>query len=211
MNALKPCPFCGENVTLDYRVMPNRKHWFITCDCCGMMYQDTLSQRKYVKDGWNNRPIEDALNARILDLVSANMVMASGIPRLQALAERAKQMIRNNDKDAEIERLNATIDRTVNAWESRCIEKYDEIKRLNSVIDELEEKQRWIPVSERLPDNWESVLTIDISKSTRDMVTAFYDPETSLWSTHLPNYDLWVTHWMPLPEPPIVYGKVCEE
>jgi len=20
-----------------------------------------------------------------------------------------------------------------------------------------------------------------------------------------------VTHWMPLPEPPIVYGKVCEE
>jgi len=45
---LRPCPFCGEKVTLDYRVMPNRKHWFITCDCCGMMYQDALSQRKYV-------------------------------------------------------------------------------------------------------------------------------------------------------------------
>ena len=58
--------------------------------------------------------------------------------------------------------------------------------------------------------NWESVLTIDISKSTRDMVTAFYNPETSLWSTHF-SCDLWVTHWMPLPEPPIVYGKVCEE
>jgi len=28
----------------------------------------------------------------------------------------------------------------VNAWESRCIEKYDEIKRLNIVIDELIEK-----------------------------------------------------------------------
>jgi Lar family restriction alleviation protein len=60
MNALKPCPFCGEKATLDYSVTPNRKHWFITCDCCGMMYQDTLSQRKYVKDGWNTRPIEDA-------------------------------------------------------------------------------------------------------------------------------------------------------
>ena len=68
---------------------------------------------------------------------------------------------------------------------------------------------KWIPVSERLPDNWESVLTIDISKSTRDMVTAFYNPETSLWSTH--SGDLWVTHWMPLPELPIMYGKVCEE
>lgn len=72
---------------------------------------------------------------------------------------------------------------------------------------------KWIPVSERMPDNWESVLTIDISKSTRDMVTAFYNPETSLWSTHFSMYsdsDLWVTHWMPLPESPIVYGKERE-
>ena len=51
-----------------------------------------------------------------------------------------QEVIRNNDKDAEIKRLNDVIDRTVNAWESRCIEKYDEIKRLNSVIDELIEK-----------------------------------------------------------------------
>ncbi len=65
---LKQCPFCGEKVTLDYRVMPNRKHWFITCDCCGMMYQYAWSQRKYVKDGWNTRPIEDALTARIAEL-----------------------------------------------------------------------------------------------------------------------------------------------
>ena len=65
---LRPCPFCGEKATLDYSVLPNRKHWFITCDCCGMMYQYTLSQRKYVKDGWNTRPIEDALNARIAEL-----------------------------------------------------------------------------------------------------------------------------------------------
>lgn len=84
------------------------------------------------------------------------------------------------------------------------------ITGLESRIAELEEKQRWIPVSERLPDNWESVLTIDISKSTQDVVTAFYNPETSRWSTHV-SCDLWVTHWMPLPEPPIVYGKVCEE
>lgn len=67
-----------------------------------------------------------------------------------------QQMIRNNDKDAEIERLNATIDRTVNAWESRCIEKYDEIKRLNIVIDELIKKgftynrQQWSELVHRI-------------------------------------------------------------
>jgi hypothetical protein len=91
-----------------------------------------------------------------------------------------------------------------NNWNTRPIE-----DALNARIAELEEAQRWIPVSERMPDNWESVLTIDISKSTRGPVTAFFNPETSLWSAHFG--DLWVTHWMPLPEPPIVYGKVCEE
>ena len=86
-----------------------------------------------------------------------------------------------------------------------------ENERLTARIAELEGERRWIPVSEGLPDGWEPVLTIDMSESTRVPVPAFYDPETSLWSTHLPNYDLWVTHWMPLPELPIVYGKECDE
>lgn len=77
---LRPCPFCGETATLDYRVLPFGKHWFITCDCCGMMYQDVISQRKYVKDGWNTRPIEDELTARIAELESAQRwkVVADG-------------------------------------------------------------------------------------------------------------------------------------
>ena len=68
MSELKPCPFCGESVELDYSELPNRKHWFITCECCGMMYQSSISQRKYVKVDWNNRPIEDALRLRIAEL-----------------------------------------------------------------------------------------------------------------------------------------------
>lgn len=85
----------------------------------------------------------------------------------------------------------------------------EENAKLTARIAELEAAHHWIPVSERMPDDWESVLTIDISKSTQDVVSAFYNPEISLWSTHFSS-DLWVTHWMPLPEPPIVYGKVCE-
>jgi hypothetical protein len=172
MSELKPCPFCGEKATLDYGVLPNRKHWFITCDCCGMMYQYTLSQRKYVKDGWNTRPIEDALNKRIAEL-EAGLISAG---KQQGLY-------------------------------------------LQELMD-LRAAQRWIPVSERLPDNWKSVLTIDISESTRGVVSAFYNPETLLWVSHFSD-DLWVTHWMPLPVLPespndtqtqtIVYGKESEE
>ena len=85
-----------------------------------------------------------------------------------------------------------------------------QLKKAESRIAELEAAQRWIPVSERLPDNWESVLTIDMSESTRGVVSAFYNPETLLWVSHFSD-DLWVTHWMPSPELPIVYGKACEE
>ena len=114
---------------------------------------------------------------------------------------------------------NCSAESNIEHWNIRPIEDTlnKRIAELEAEIDQLaarwrQERQddKWIPVSERLPDNWESVLTIDISKSTRDMVTAFYNPETSLWSTHF-SCDLWVTHWMPLPASPIVYGKVCEE
>ena len=91
-------------------------------------------------------------------------------------------------------------------YDQAMMRTYGERKALKARIAELEAERRWIPVSERLPDNWKPVLTIDMSESTRVPVPAFYDPETSLWSTHLPNYDLWVTHWMPLPEPPEVQG-----
>ena len=80
---LRPCPFCGESVELDYSELPNRKHWFITCECCGMMYQSSISQRKYVKVDWNNRHIEDALNARIAELEAAQKEALSLLPELE--------------------------------------------------------------------------------------------------------------------------------
>lgn len=90
---LRPCPFCGESVELDYSELPNRKHWFITCVCCGMMYQSPISQRKYVKDNWNNRPIEDALQARAEKAEAMVERMIVSGDRLYELAEELDDLV----------------------------------------------------------------------------------------------------------------------
>jgi hypothetical protein len=86
----------------------------------------------------------------------------------------------------------------------------DEINNANQRIAELESKQRWISVKERLPEDSTMVLFTDgvtkgIGKFSED---GFYD----YWYDGFFNKP--VTHWMPLPESPndtqtdtFVYGK----
>ena len=60
---LKPCPFCGSsNTTLDYYEIscPQELGTIVVCNDCG-------ASAKSIVD-WNTRPIEDALNARIVQL-----------------------------------------------------------------------------------------------------------------------------------------------
>lgn len=58
-------------------------------------------------------------------------------------------------------------------------------------------EQKWIPVTERLPDCADTVLAVD-----RDgiMSTAYY---VGYWHGGGDLDENAVTHWMPLPEPPI--------
>ena len=84
-------------------------------------------------------------------------------------------------------------------WNTRPIE-----DALNARIAELEAERRWIPVSEPPKVSGEYLL-LNIYD---DVYPCDFIAGTEIWV--LPDYDT-VTHWMPLPEPPIVYGKVCEE
>lgn len=63
-------------------------------------------------------------------------------------------------------------------------------------------KPKWIPVSERLPESMEWVLC---ACRANILEVLRYDPIMGDWDTTMPNRCYmkgFVTHWMPLPEPP---------
>lgn len=59
---------------------------------------------------------------------------------------------------------------------------------------------RWIPVSERLPE--ENVTVLVVTKRNRKPVVAWM--RLGLWCSRGVDFALSVTHWMPLPNPPEV-------
>jgi len=79
--------------------------------------------------------------------------------------------------------------------------------RLNNLpAADVEPKQRWIPVTERLPEaecgEGQSCLTVDICGEQRVL---YFDGGNWCWPTGEPlktSRSFPVTHWMPLPEPP---------
>ena len=77
-----------------------------------------------------------------------------------------------------------------------------ENERLRSELAALREQVRWIPVSERLPEDYESVLIF-----TGAIITyGFHNSNIPQWAGdgifyHSDWYNQ-VTHWMPLPQPP---------
>ena len=76
-----------------------------------------------------------------------------------------------------------------------------EIVRLNARIAELEVAQRWIPVSERLPEPNQSVLVFDrLGDMTIDFLVTFNREGVAYYT----NSDDGAVCWMPLPEPPEV-------
>ena len=111
--------------------------------------------------------------------------------------------------------------RALNNYESRIAELEGELDRrirmpkdlwfqvaeLSTRVNELKAAQRWIPVSERLPEDGETVFVI-----IHDGFERFENGNEVARLTYLGNGNWWswgreryvVTHWMPLPNPPEV-------
>ena len=74
--------------------------------------------------------------------------------------------------------------------------------------DALREKQRWVPVTERLPER-----DVQVLGWYKDNPFSQYRPEVVAWNgngwvfVYAHRYVTNVTHWMPLPEAPEEEGK----
>jgi hypothetical protein len=84
-----------------------------------------------------------------------------------------------------------------------------EERRMHSEIEDLEEQiPRWIPVTERMPDQGARVLFF-VNRKNTNYASAYageYVKVFDMWAYDLTNEKGWagafVTHWMPLPAPP---------
>ena len=68
-------------------------------------------------------------------------------------------------------------------------------------------ERRWIPVTERLPEDRSDVLVVAYWHERWGVYMGWCAPERVAWSVHIgigDRSDIAVTHWMPLPEPPEV-------
>ena len=91
-------------------------------------------------------------------------------------------------------------------WNEPLITVAAELLQARQRIRELEEQQRWIPVSKRLPEKdttkqWEMYECL--LDRHGDILVAPLWFENGLWlSQSRTDYSDYVTHWRPLPQPP---------
>ena len=99
--------------------------------------------------------------------------------------------------------LNETLDEAADAIEELICEVAEEH---NGRLDAEEKIPSWIPVTERLPEHgW----YLAYGPTIKMEVLHFHSVE-EVWSSER-YYNIEVTHWIPLPEPPNCGAKMTEE
>jgi len=81
----------------------------------------------------------------------------------------------------------------------------DRCARYAEEIAVAQERQRWIPVEERLPEDRSDVLVVAYWHERWGVYMGWCAPERAEWSVHIgigDRNDVAVTYWMPLPEGP---------
>jgi len=76
----------------------------------------------------------------------------------------------------------------------------DEIKRLQQRIAELEQERRWIPVSERLPE--EGQIVIGWNWVSQTVAVVRYHKLTDKFYEYWRGGHMKIIYWQPLPQPP---------
>ena len=128
--------------------------------------------------------------------------------------------------DSQVEDVDE-VDNAIELWNTRPIEDAlqariaelewnnseltDENKELNQRVTEMEERLRWIPVEESVPEKGKLVIAYTNKGSYVFLEMIESDKAFIMYPYPKKDYESGATHWMPLPESPIVYGKVCEE
>ena len=81
----------------------------------------------------------------------------------------------------------------------------DRCARYAEEIAVAQERQRWIPVEERLPEDRSDVLVVAYWHERWGVYMGWCAPKRAEWSVHIgigDRKDVAVTYWMPLPEGP---------
>lgn len=83
-------------------------------------------------------------------------------------------------------------------------------KVINGLKQNSMETNKWISVKDRLPEEGQKVIVFDNEYKTVD--TYEFEDSKFLYrdSYHTDDYTNFVTHWMPLPKPPINDCRTCQ-
>ncbi len=111
--------------------------------------------------------------------------------------EWAAEIVRKRLKALEGALLTEQQEVTNKQYEETCRQFESTVESLERELSTLRESMRWIPVSERLPEEENEYLIFDGAEIWHG---SFAAGQFSELATSDPLFD--VTHWMPIPQPP---------